>query len=459
MGRKEIAAMIVMFFGIAAFAFAGGQSETASGDDEPVTLVYLAYQPEYRAAERQIWDIYEEENPNVDIEILEVSEDGTADFIAKVTAGEAPHFAGRPVPQVSNDTYHLYANLSSVDIPYLDDIAADQVALTRDLLNQDGILALNPFQGRRFTWIWHKDILREAGLLEQAETMTTWDEVDAFLADLKEYVDSDPDLDYVFDFGWHNWVLAGNWLPMFSLSLGGNLEDTARLYRGEISWTDLENNPYVPAFEKMKEYYDLGYLPDRFYLRAWETEFEASFIAKKSAFTWHGPWLWNKAAAADPDVELGGAPIPANPRTGELLNNLQGVRGGVIYAQWEDSELMPEIERAFVWWHSPEVVQMRADAYNFLPNFTSLMPIQSDSVQYNEAIAEVFEGRHGPNAHWIDYAYGNNAVLQYMNKGSEFPIQNDSQAAIIGRYLEGEITMLELMENFQARWEQAFTIP
>jgi len=295
-------------------------------------------------------------------------------------------------------------------------------------------------------------------LLEQAEAMNTWDDVDAFLANLKVQVDGSSDLDYVFDFGWHSWVIAENWLPMFAVSLGEDVADTVKLYKGEIAWTDLENNPYVVAFEKMKEYYDMGYMPEQWWLRGWEAAFESSFVGKRSAFTWHGPWIWSKATAADPAAELGGAPLPPKPGTGELLNNLQGVRGAVIYSQWADSELMPEIEKAFVWWNSPEVAEMRAEAYNFLPNFKSLMPIKSDSDQYIEAIAEVFDGQHGANAHWIDYAYGPNAVIQFLNKGSERVIA-DSQAAIIAQYLEGEISMMDLMENFQTRWEKTYTIP
>jgi len=458
MRRRWLIVMVAGLLTMAGLAFAGGSEEDGQAEGEPVTLVYLAYQPEYRSAEQQIWDIYEEENPNVKIEIIEANEDGSAELIAKIMAGEAPHIGGHSLPGLNLETAHLYYNLTQFDIPYLDDLASDEVALTKELLNIDGLLSLNVFQGRRFTWVWHKDLLRNAGLLDQAEAMTTWDNVDAFLAALKTYVDGTSDVDYVFDFGWHSWVIAENWLPMFAVSLGEDVADTSELYKGEIAWTDLENNPYVVAFEKMKEYYDLGYLPEQWWLRGWEAAFESSFVGKKSAFTWHGPWIWTKASAADPDAELGGAPLPASPVGGELLNNLQGIRGGVVYSQWADSELMPEIEKAFVWWHSPEVTEMRGEAYNFLPNFLSLMPVQSDSVQYTEAIAEVFEGQHGTAAHWIDYAYGPNAVIQFKIKGSENVI-GDSQAAIIGQYMEGEVSLMGLMEVLQTRWEQIYAIP
>jgi len=144
MRRFGLAAIVAVLIAVGGLAFASGTADSA-GDAEPVTLVYLAYQPEYRAAERQIWDLYEEENPNVNIEIIEANEDGAAELATKIMAGEAPHIGGHSMPGLTKETAHLYYDLSQLDIPYLDDLASDEVALTRELLDIDGLLSLNVF--------------------------------------------------------------------------------------------------------------------------------------------------------------------------------------------------------------------------------------------------------------------------------------------------------------------------
>lgn len=111
------------------------------------------------------------------------------------------------------------------------------------------------------------------------------------------------------------------------MSLGADPKDLDDLYLGKIAWTDLDKNPMVPFFEKIKEYYQNGYLPKNWYGRDWENEFEASFINRKSILTLHGPWIWNKVLAADPSADLGGVPFPAG-KDGKLaaypVTTLQG---------------------------------------------------------------------------------------------------------------------------------------
>ena len=72
---------------------AAGAPAAAGGE---VQLEVKSVQPEYSAQSRQIWDVYQEQNPNVKITLVDVNEDTQAAYDARIAAGN-PAREIRPV--------------------------------------------------------------------------------------------------------------------------------------------------------------------------------------------------------------------------------------------------------------------------------------------------------------------------------------------------------------------------
>ena len=101
------------------------ESGAAAPAGEVVTLDVIARQPEYLNLQRQIWDIFERENPNIKINLFAVNEDETPAMIARIAGGYIPHIATTPTTtrEAAVEAYKLYMDLSELsdeDFPYWD---------------------------------------------------------------------------------------------------------------------------------------------------------------------------------------------------------------------------------------------------------------------------------------------------------------------------------------------------
>ena len=56
----------------------------------------IATQPEYLNIEREIWDIFERENPGIKINLFAVNENEYAALQARIAGGYIPHIATTP---------------------------------------------------------------------------------------------------------------------------------------------------------------------------------------------------------------------------------------------------------------------------------------------------------------------------------------------------------------------------
>ena len=59
------------------------------------------------------------------------------------------------------------------------------------------------------SWVYHPDLMEEAGL--DPRSITTWEELNAFLEEGTAWANSNPDVDFFLDQGWH---------PLVPLRLG-----------------------------------------------------------------------------------------------------------------------------------------------------------------------------------------------------------------------------------------------
>jgi len=450
--------IIFLVLGMSISLFAGGDKEDAAKDSadsgEKVVIEVVSQQPEYMEQERQVWDLYTEENPNVEIKLISVNEDQMTAFMARVAANEGPAIMDRSIPKPDKTNYKIYANLLDIDYPYWDQLIGDPKSVFEANTGIKGYVpTLRILDTFPFTFIYYIDEMQKAGI--DTSNVRTWDDVDSLLAELKTYVDKTDGIEYVLDTGWHSWVWGMAFPNVVSLSLGADNQEMADLYTGKIAWTDLDNNPIVPFFVKMKEYYDKGYLPNNWWTREWENDFESGFINRKSIFTLHGPWIWDKTLAADPSAKLGGFPLPAN--NGKLAEYPKDTSGVAILSQWVGTPEFPEIVKAFNWYNSPEVAEMVAQYVGAPPTFKTVSDdFVLDSPQYKNVIKPAINGAYGPGLEWDSSAWG--VIVAGSNRvdGTPDVLMDDELAGTFRDYFNGDLSLAGLMDIFQQRWEAAY---
>jgi len=454
--KKTLFFVLVATLSASLFANGGkdNSSNNAGDSGEKVTIEVVSQQPEYMEQERQVWDLYTEENPNVEIKLISVNEDQETAFMARLAANEGPAIMDRSIPKPDKTNYNIYVNLLDIDYPYWDQLTGDPKAVFEANTGiKDYVPTLRVLDTFPFTFLYYVDEMEKASI--DTSNVRSWNDVDAFLADLKTYVDKTDGIEYVLDTGWESWVWGMALPNVVALSLGATNKDLTDLYTGKISWTDLENNPFVPFFVKMKNYYDKGYLPHNWWTRGWENDFEAGFINRKSIFTLHGPWIWDKTIAADPSAELGGFPLPAN--NGKLAEYPRDTSGASILSQWIGTPEYPEIVKAFNWYNSPEVAEMVAQYIGAAPSFKTISPeFVLESPQFKNVIKPAIEGAFGPGLEWDSSAWGVIVAGPHKVDGTPDVMMDDALAGTLGSYYSGDMSLADLMAIFQQRWEAAY---
>ena len=458
---KRSLLLVVLLVALFGFVWAGGQSEESSQartdeTQEEVVIRVRAFQPEYMAQDRQIWDIFEEEHPGVRIELLSVNEPEEPSYYAKIAAGELPvHLSLRE--EISKESYENYVNLLDIDFPHWDVFTYDAQSLFEDYEGIEGVQPyVQPFSGPTFTFIYHRDMMEAAGV-DPKQSVRTLDDLEDLLGELKEYVDSTDDVDFVWTTGWIPRGVMQNWASAVHYAHDRYLGEQRELYLGERSWTNLEENPFTAYFTFFKEMYDKGYLPQEWWLRDWETDFEASFISKRAMLAFHGPWLWDKVLAANPEAQLDGIPMPAADN-GRVWTRPADPAGAAILKGSMDEPHWELIKEAFYWWHRPETLKMWLESYvvgNPLVDLSSVGGANIQSPQYINVLKPFSEG------FWWDWKWDNGklgelAAAPFKDEGAPNVMMDSSNVPLIGDYYTGEITLEEMMEVFQRRWENAY---
>ena len=425
---------------------------TGMATAQETVLEVSATQPEYFAQDRAIWDLYEEENPGVKIDLFAINEDTEAAFQARVAAGDPPDIRGLTFP--TQDNYKTYLNLSEIDFPWWDRANYDARQIFEQTHGVKGYAPAFNVQGGLFlNMIYYADEMKMAGL--DPKSVKSVDDLRALLETLKIYVDGRDDLEYVLDIGWHP-RFWGRWmLEAWAVGLGASKEDVRDLWTGKIAWTDEANNPLVPALQLAKEFTEKGYFPKNWWNRAWEQEFEASFITGKSILAVHGPWLWNKVMAQNPDVELDGIFFPPNADGVVWQDATTADRGSALYAANKGDINFDAAKKAFYWWTSPEIVKLRAEAVGYVPamDLSEQGGVELQNPQYLKLVGPSFDAGEIT----FDSSLGGQAAAGPMQKsGTPFVIEDNVMASEIGDYVSGEQSLADLLALMQERWDQAY---
>lgn len=444
-----------------ALAFAAGgsdQAKPAAGSGKQIVLDVRSSQPEYMAKERQIWDMFEARNPDIKINFFSVNESEEAAFNARIAAGNPPAINLHAYAQSKTQAENL-VDLRTLDFKYWENFTFDVKNAWKNQYGVDTLPILQYAAGPLASFIYYKDEMAKAGL--DPSTIKTMAELDDFLAKLKKYVDTRSDLKYVIAAGWHSWCWPYQFMNHFVTAFDPDAQKKiALLMTGKAKWTDLGNNPYVPAFRKLKEWYDKGYLPANFWSLAWEDDFEAAVIGRKAILTFHGPWLWDKIEAANPSAQLAGFPLPAN--SAGLVQAFppdisQGP--GIYKAALKDPVKASATIRAWNFFFSPESIKALCESLGQVPayNLASVGGANLKASQYTTVIKPVADGKFG-KAKWDYGAFGSDAGSPYFIEGRQSPINSDALAEIWGDYFSGKTDMAGFMARLQKMYDDAYKV-
>ena len=118
----------------------------------------------------------------------------------------------------------------------------------------------------------------------------------------------------------------------------------------------------------------------------------------------------------------------------------------------------PEIVKAFIWYNSPEVAEMRAQFNGSKPNFKNLSSdFTIDSPQYISVVKPAMDGAFGAGLSWDNSPWGVTAAGPYKIEGKADVLQDDAITEPLGKYFNDEMSLEELMALFQERWENAYS--
>ena len=480
--RREM--LKLMGVGVSSAALAACGTSTESNEEVPateveeaaievpmeaVTLDVIARQPEYLNIQRQIWDIFENQNPDIKINLFAVNEDEHAALQAKIAGGYIPHIATTPTTTGDSPTeaYKLYYDLSQLsdeDFPWWDRWTFDAKNSWTNLMNLPGPPALDVMAPWTCSWQWHGDLMEQAGL-DPRRDVKTWDDLNRFLKEGTAWANSNPDVDFFLDQGWHG-LVVGQWFQAWALAFPeGQQEYQNACWMNKAKFNG-PDSPWRPVLEWLKDIYDQGIMPENWWTREWEADFESSYIAKKSAMVFHGPWLWDKTLANDPTAVQYG--LPASPPAagqGKWMQWIANIDLFRWYSLMEGVQNLPEwpqVKKAWAWWHSPAAVKMRGEGIGSPVVYKLDEPLQLEGAAQWEAVRKDIDVPGGlfEDVKFVDPAnWGFSQASAYRIPGSPDTFdQNGNAPAKVGELLTNKITVQDLLDWAQGNYEASYDI-
>ncbi len=452
-----------------AAAGGGDTATTEAADDAPattaapveaITLEIQASQPEFKNAEEQLWDIFEAQNPGVTVETFAVNEDQVEAYRARRAGGYAPAFEAGAMGPITAENAANWIDLLTVDTQWLDRWTYDVTTAESERVGTTGLHSVDTRAGRFITWMYNADLMEDLGL--DPRTVKTQADLIQLLKDGTELVNARDDIDYFWDQAWHNWMFGVNYMGNIPLmaSDGRRIPEQQASWAGEI--TDPAQDPYRYTFQWWKDRYDEGVLNEEFWLREWETDMEASYLAGKSVMMLHGPWPWDKMLAENPDARQLG--IPATPPLVEGDPWVQYVSAPIVDNGWRipienaDSPNFELILKAFNFWNSPDIVEARAQINGQAVVYTLDQPLVLESPQFLGIVQELQPGGFYEDVILEIDVPGADAIAEFKNEdtGVYWDWQwNDRYREL----MNDEITVDEMITWFHEQVANDYTLP
>lgn len=429
-----------------------------------VTLDVMAPVAEYEGAYREIWNVFEAQNPGIKINLFSINEDTAAAHEAKVAGGYLPAFENTQEMQIffNKDNYELATNLSEIDFPWWDRWTYDVKNAWADLYELPGPRSLDIYQGFVMTWQYNGDLMEQAGL-DPHNDVKSWADMEKWLDEGTEWANKTDGVDYFWDQAWHNWVFGMCYVDTIPLAFPDGGRDRQRdCFLGKAKF-NAEDSPYRHFYQFYLNAHERGWLPESMWTRIWEGDMEAGYIGGTSVMMMHGPWVWDKALAAGSTFAQEG--LPATPPAEGQDVWLQGALPPTIDAQYfiragvTDLPEWPQISTAWNWFFSPEAIPMRAQAEGRWPLYEMDEPLDLKGPQFQKVLKHI----NNPDGLWPDAQFeeglsGLVVAGPYQKKGAKgvWDWQANGNNEVFKDLLTGKIDVQGALDIAQRNWEESY---
>ena len=194
---------------------------------------------------------------------------------------------------------------------------------------------------------------------------------------------------------------------------------------------------------------------------------ESSFAAKKSAVMCHGPWTFDKTMAIDPTAQMGAFPATP-PDAGQdqwlQLQSDPGIdTGSMAFFMRTGNETRPEWETCkdhYIWWNSPDIVKLRAEALGFMPGMKLDPPAELKGGQWDAVTSQIeVAGGKYEACKWERTVSGETQMGPKRIGGS--PGTWDKESGNIAKnwadLMQEKITVQQYLDNAQKNYDISFT--
>jgi ABC-type glycerol-3-phosphate transport system substrate-binding protein len=427
-----------------------------------VTLDVMAPYSEYEGPYREIWNVFEQQNPGIKINLFSINEDTAAAYEAKVAGGYLPAMENSDNLAVKADKtgYQNFIDLATIDFPYFDRWTYDVKNAWTSIYGLPGPRTLDIFQGFIFTWAYHSDLMEKAGL-DPYKDVKTLDDLKKWLEAGTAWAKTQKDVDRFWNLSWHNGAFGNIIQDMISLAHpDGQRQNQRDCYLGKKKFND-PDSPYRHVFEFFKEATDKGWVQENWWTLPWEGDMEAGYVSGRSVMVMHGPWIWDKALAANPAIQQKGYPL--TPPADGQKTWVQGAmppavdKGFFIRAGNEKQPYWEQVKTAFFWFHSPEVVPVRAQTEGRAVVYKLDKPLDLKGPQWQGVLKDIGSDVF-PNSQFEDSLTGAMLAAPYLKKGAKgvWDWESNGNNQVYADVMTGKITIQQALDMAQKNWEESY---
>lgn len=415
---------------LAGCSFGSGEessgSDSEGGDEGAVTVDVFQFKVEFKDQFEELVNMYEEENPDVNINVKTVGggNDYGASLKTSFSSGEEPDIFNVGGP-TDVDEYEQY--LADVS-----DTEAAQAALDGTLSSvsrDDKVLGL-PFNQEGYGLLYNKKVFEEAGI--DASSIETMEELKTAV----EKLDSQKEelgIDAPFAFpAKEKWVM-GNHLANAYLADEFN-HDVMEAYNADTV--------EFAMGDQMKEFTDLQseYSVQPVLSLDYSQQVEEHFSLGNVAMIQQGNWVYNTVASMDEEFaqnNVGLLPIPVEGYEGSIP---VGVPNYWVVNKESEDEVVQASKDFLDWMYtSEEGKKFVTEEFKFIPAYEGY----EDQDIADPISQEIYE-----------YANEGN-TLGWVFLGAPTAWTEDAMGVAMQEYLSGNITWEEVEQQATEAWEEA----
>ncbi|MGX4599353.1 ABC transporter substrate-binding protein [Faecalimicrobium sp. JNUCC 81] len=433
MGLKKILSLltVTVLVGASVVGCSSSGGSTAKEGDKVVVDIFQ-FKVEAKDALEKAAEVYEEKNPNVDINIETVGggNDYGAALRSKFQSGQEPTIFNIGGPQDVEDWNSKVENLK--DQPWVKEAFDGTLGA---VTNDDGIFGM-PFNQEGYGFIYNKEVFKKAGI--DPTTLTSFEAIE----NAAKTLDSKKDelgIEAVFAVpGKEKWVTG---LHLMNVALSNEFKDGTDAYKAK----ELE----FKYNKELKDLFDLqttyafkpdGKLPSINSVD-YAMQVEQKYSTGKVAMVQMGNWAYGGIEGVNADVAKNSGILPM-PLKGVVEDSIP-VGVPMYWSINKDKDnAQKDAAKDFLNWlyTSDEGKKMIINDFNFIPAFKGY---ESDELQPKDPLsADVLKySNEGKTMPWV--------FMGYPSGWGENVVGADLQ-----KYLDGSMTWEDLVKNSKATWAE-----